>query len=48
MGGGQTNDGRRVASLGRDTQQGNVAFLDMAMLTMDTPSLRQIRDAAGV
>lgn len=47
-GGGQTDDGRRVASLGRDTQQGNLSFLDMATLTMDTPSLRQIRDAAGV
>lgn len=46
-GGGMTDDGRRVASLGRDTQQGNLAFLDMFTLTMQTPSLRDIRDAAG-
>lgn len=46
-GGGMTDDGRRVASLGRDTQQGNLGFLDMRTMTMDTPSLRQIRTAAG-
>lgn len=46
-GGGQTDDGRRVASLGCDGQQGNIGFLDMFTLTMQTPSLREIRDAAG-
>lgn len=47
-GGGQTDDGRRVASLGRDTQQGALAFLDMFTLTMESPSLRQIREAAAM
>lgn len=47
-GGGQTNDGRRVASMGQDTQQGSIGILDMRTLTMETPSLRQIREAAGV
>lgn len=47
-GGGQTEDGRRVASLGQNTQQGNLAFLDLATLTLETPSLRQIREAAGL
>lgn len=46
-GGGQTEDGRRVASLGCDGQQGSIGFLDMFTLTMQTPSLREIRDAAG-
>ena len=46
-GGGQTDDGRRVASLGCDGQQGSIAFLDMFTLTMQTPTLRDIRDAAG-
>lgn len=46
-GGGQTDDGRRVASLGCDGQQGSIGFLDMFTLTMQTPSLREIRDAAG-
>lgn len=45
-GGGITADGRRVASLGRDTQQGNLGFLDLRSLKMQTPSLRQIREAA--
>ncbi|MFF7291673.1 metallophosphoesterase [Microbacterium sp. NPDC008134] len=45
-GGGQLPDGRRVASLGQDTQQGSLGVLDMATLTMETPSLRQIREAA--
>lgn len=45
-GGGQTSDGRRVASMGRDTQQGNLGILDMRTLKMVTPSLRQIREAA--
>lgn len=46
-GGGATADGRRVASLGQDGQQGNVGFLDMKTLRIETPSLRQIREAAG-
>lgn len=45
-GGGQTEDGRRVASLGQDGQQGNLGFLDMQTLLIETPSLRQIREAA--
>ncbi|MCI1017350.1 metallophosphoesterase [Microbacterium sp. C5A9] len=45
-GGGQTDDGRRVASMGRDGQQGSLGFLDMRTLRMETPSLRQIREAA--
>ncbi|MFJ2543030.1 metallophosphoesterase [Microbacterium sp. NPDC087589] len=46
-GGGQTEHGLRVASLGQDGQQGNLGFLDMQTLRIDTPSLRQIREAAG-
>jgi len=46
-GGGQTEYGLRVASLGQDGQQGNLGFLDMQTLRIDTPSLRQIREAAG-
>lgn len=45
-GGGMTEDGRRVASLGKDTQEGSLGLLDMNTLKMVTPSLRQIRDAA--
>lgn len=45
-GGGQTDDGRRVASLGSDMQQGNLGFLDMKTLRLETPSLRDIREAA--
>ncbi|MBT2496213.1 metallophosphoesterase [Microbacterium sp. ISL-59] len=45
-GGGATKDGRRVASLGRDGQEGNLGFLDMRTLRMEAPSLHQIRDAA--
>lgn len=45
-GGGQTDDGRRVASLGQNAQQGNLGFLDMQTLTLTTPSLRDIREAA--
>lgn len=45
-GGGQTDDGRRVASMGRDEQQGSLGFLDMRTLRMETPSLRHIREAA--
>ncbi|KJQ52520.1 metallophosphoesterase family protein [Microbacterium sp. SA39] len=46
-GGGQTENGLRVASLGQDGQQGNVGFLDMETLRIETPTLRQIREAAG-
>lgn len=46
-GGGRTDDGRRVASLGQDGQQGNLGFLDMRTLRIETPTLRQIREAAG-
>lgn len=41
--GGKADDGRRVASLGRDGQEGNLALLDMATLKMATPSLAIIR-----
>ena len=41
--GGKTGDGRRVASLGRDGQEGNLAILDIATLKMATPSLAIIR-----
>ena len=37
----------RVASLGQDGQQGNLGFLDMQTLRIETPSLRHIREAAG-
>ncbi|MCT1394658.1 metallophosphatase family protein [Microbacterium sp. p3-SID338] len=46
-GGGQTEDGLRVASLGKDWQPGNLGFLDMQSLRIDTPTLVQIREAAG-
>lgn len=45
-GGGRTDDGRRVASFGCDGQQGSLAFLDLNTLTLESPSLRQIREAA--
>ncbi|QDE34844.1 metallophosphatase family protein [Microbacterium foliorum] len=41
--GGKTEDGRRVASLGRDGHEGNLAILDMTTLKMTTPSLAIIR-----
>lgn len=41
--GGKTEDGRRVASLGRDGHEGNLAILDMSTLKMATPSLANIR-----
>lgn len=46
-GGGRTEDGRRVASLGKDWQPGNLGFLDMKALRIETPSLGEIREAAG-
>lgn len=45
-GGGRADDGRRVASLGRDGQEGNVGILDLRTLTMTTPSLRAMRESA--
>lgn len=45
-GGGITEDGRRVVSLGCDGQQDNLAFLDMTTLTLETPSPKEIRNAA--
>lgn len=45
-GGGATEDGRRVASFGRDTHEGSLAFLDMTTLRLETPSVRQMRAAA--
>ncbi|GAA1230252.1 hypothetical protein JOF42_000373 [Microbacterium phyllosphaerae] len=45
-GGGKTEDGRRVASLGREGQEGNLGFLDMRTLRMATPNLRIIRGLA--
>ncbi len=47
-GGGMTDDGRQVTSLGQDCQQGHVVFLDLATLRIEAPSLREIREAAGV
>lgn len=41
--GGKAEDGRRVASLGREGHEGNLAILDMATLRMATPSLAVIR-----
>lgn len=45
-GGGMMADGRRVVSLGRDAQQDNLAFVDMQTLTLETPSLGELRRAA--
>ncbi|KQR49808.1 hypothetical protein ASF87_10315 [Microbacterium sp. Leaf161] len=45
-GGGKTEDGRRVASLGRDGQNWNLGILDMKTLRMATPSLAIIRGMA--
>ena len=44
--GGKTEDGRRVASFGREGFEGNVGILDMRTLRMTTPSLRAIRAAS--
>lgn len=45
-GGGATDDGRRVASFGRDTMQGSLAFLDLRTLRLETPTIQQMRKAA--
>lgn len=44
-GGGATDDGRRVASFGRDTMQGSLAFLDLRTLRLDVPTVQQMRAA---
>jgi len=44
--GGKTEDGRRVASLGREGHEGNLGILDMQNLRMATPSLAIIRGIA--
>lgn len=41
--GGRTEDGRRVASFGKEGQTGNIAILDMNTLTMAVPHLSIIR-----
>lgn len=46
-GGGMTEDGRRVSSLGMDESEGNLAFLDLETLRFEVPSLAEIRAAAG-
>ncbi|WP_060921113.1 metallophosphoesterase [Microbacterium paraoxydans] len=46
-GGGQTDDGRRVASLGRDGNEWNLGILDMQNLRMATPSLAVLRGLAN-
>ncbi|WP_251443306.1 metallophosphoesterase [Microbacterium sp. USTB-Y] len=45
-GGGKTEDGRRVASFGRDTHEGNLGILDMKTLKVSAPSLAVIRGMA--
>ncbi|MFD7870705.1 MULTISPECIES: metallophosphoesterase family protein [unclassified Microbacterium] len=45
-GGGATDDGRRVASFGRDTMQGSLAFLDLRTLRLEVPTVQQMREAA--
>lgn len=44
--GGQTADGRRVASLGREGGEWNLGILDMSNLRMATPSLAILRGLA--
>lgn len=46
-GGGKTEDGRRVASFGRDTREGNLGILDLNTLEIATPSLAVIRGMAA-
>lgn len=45
--GGQTEDGRRVASLGREGHKWNLGILDMQNLRMATPSLAILREYAN-
>ncbi|MEW1835946.1 metallophosphoesterase [Microbacterium sp. NPDC079995] len=42
-GAGVLADGRRIISLGCNGQQSNLAIVDLANLSIDTPSLREIR-----
>lgn len=42
-GAGTTEDGRRVISLGCNGQQGNLAILNLQDLTVEVPSLRELR-----
>ncbi len=46
-GGGVIADGRRVASLGCDLQEGNLVFLELDTLELEVPSLRDIRAAVS-
>lgn len=46
-GGGRTEDGRRVASLGREDHEWNLGILDMSNLRMATPSLAILRGLAN-
>jgi|GEM_PF-679013 len=46
-GAGTAGDGRRVISMGCDGQQGNLAILDLRHLSLNIPSLREIRAAAA-
>ncbi|WP_372446053.1 antitoxin VbhA family protein [Microbacterium maritypicum] len=45
--GGQTSDGRRVASLGREGHEWNLGILDVQNLRMATPSLAVLRGMAN-
>lgn len=45
--GGKAEDGRRVASLGREGHEGNLGILDMQSLRMATPSLAILRGMAN-
>ena len=45
-GAGTTADGCRVVSLGADTQQGHLALLDLETLSVEVPSVREIRRSA--
>lgn len=45
--GGKTDDGRRVASLGREGHEWNLGILDMQTLRMATPSLAVLRGMAN-
>ncbi len=46
-GGGTTPDGRRLISLGCNGQEGNVAIVDLRDLTVEMPSLRELRAHDG-
>lgn len=46
-GAGTTEDGRRVISLGCNGQQGNIAILNLGDLTVEVPSLRELRAHDG-